>query len=295
MADARRHTPAVLTTETAEITTAAVEIKTLTIRGKQVTLAVFRQLEEKPLLAETGNLNGVPWGRVNYHPDKCADTGEHMHLVWQEGNELRRARVATNPHFGSISPDSADRYVSLRWAQSLIGPVGEFWEKTLERWWRQQGRQYSHDVYFTLTEAPTVSVLLLVDDDAANLPTLPPMREYTAPAERLAELLGTDAHEHEAERQQMIRAQEQNPAYSYLTPPQPLGELIAAARDRCDSAVAHAHEASRAVHEYVTSHPPAEQLRAALLADVLAEADRRKRITAATSALTNLPQLFIAV
>ncbi len=78
---------------TAELTTAAVEVKTLTIRGKQVTLAVFRQLEERPLVLEDGTLAGLPWGRVNYHPGKCADCGEHMHIVWQLGDELRRARV----------------------------------------------------------------------------------------------------------------------------------------------------------------------------------------------------------
>lgn len=293
MTDARRHTPAVLTTETAEITTAAVEIKTLTIRGKQVTLAVFRQLEEKPLFAETGDLNGIPWGRVNYHPDKCADSPGHMHLVWQEGDELRRARVATAPRFGAVDYESAADYVSLRWAQSLIGPVGEFWEGKLSEWQRQRGRAHPRAVDFTLTEAPRVYVALYVHDDVASLPPLPPMREYAAAADRLTALLATDPQGHEAVRQQTIRAQ--NPAYSHLTPPQSLDELIAAARDRCDSAVARAHEAARAVHEYVTSQPPAEQLRAALAADVLAEADRRKRITAATAALAALPQLFIAV
>ena len=89
----------VLDVHTAELVTAAVEVKTLTIRGKQVTLAVFRQLEEKPLLLDDGSLAGIPWGRVNYHPDKCADTEEHMHVVWQEGVELRRARVRSAPRF----------------------------------------------------------------------------------------------------------------------------------------------------------------------------------------------------
>lgn len=83
-----------LTVHTAEITTAAVQIKTLTVTGKQVTLAVFRQLEERPLIATDGSLNGLPWGRVNYHPDKCGDMNKHWHVVWQDGTDLRRARVA---------------------------------------------------------------------------------------------------------------------------------------------------------------------------------------------------------
>lgn len=85
--------PAQLTTETATITTATIEVKALTIGARQVTLAVFRQLREDPLIAEDGTLNGAPWGIVNYHPDKCADAKEHLHVVWQHGDELRRAQV----------------------------------------------------------------------------------------------------------------------------------------------------------------------------------------------------------
>ncbi|MFI7329319.1 hypothetical protein ACIBQ3_32370 [Streptomyces rubiginosohelvolus] len=83
-----------LTTQNATITTAAVEVKTLTISGKQVTQAVFKQMEVEniiqPLDAE---LAGEPWGRVNYHPDKCADEREHLHVVWNKEGELRRATV----------------------------------------------------------------------------------------------------------------------------------------------------------------------------------------------------------
>jgi hypothetical protein len=84
---------AALTVHNAELKTAAVELKTLTISGKQVTLAVFRQLREEPLIAEDGTLNGVPWGIVNYHPDKCGDASEHRHVVWQHGSELRRSAI----------------------------------------------------------------------------------------------------------------------------------------------------------------------------------------------------------
>ncbi|WUR84507.1 hypothetical protein OG967_39910 [Streptomyces phaeochromogenes] len=82
-----------LTTLNATVTTASVELNTLTISGRQVTLAVFRQLREEPLIAQDGTLNGVPWGTVNYHPDKCTDGKEHLHVVWQRGAELRRASV----------------------------------------------------------------------------------------------------------------------------------------------------------------------------------------------------------
>ncbi|MCA2229618.1 hypothetical protein [Nonomuraea aurantiaca] len=83
-----------LTPSTAQITTAAVEIKTLTVNGKQVTLAVFRQLYEEPLYDRfTWQPAGMPWCRVNYHPDKCADGREHEHVVWQQDDQLRRARI----------------------------------------------------------------------------------------------------------------------------------------------------------------------------------------------------------
>lgn len=82
-----------LTTQNATITTAAVEVKTLTISGKQVTLAVFRQLREEALLDGGGAFTGEPWGYVNYHPDKCDGDPQHLHVVWQRGSDLLRSRV----------------------------------------------------------------------------------------------------------------------------------------------------------------------------------------------------------
>jgi hypothetical protein len=89
-----------LSVETAEITTAAVEIKTLTVRGKQVTLALFRQLEEITLMSSRdGSLAGVPWGWVNYHPDKSCPSAGHIHVVWQKGNALYRSAVVTEEYY----------------------------------------------------------------------------------------------------------------------------------------------------------------------------------------------------
>lgn len=85
--------PKQLTTQNATITTATVQMNTLTVSGKQVTLAVFRQLREQAVIAEDGSINGVPWGNVNYHPDKCEAADEHLHTVWQHGGELRRSYV----------------------------------------------------------------------------------------------------------------------------------------------------------------------------------------------------------
>jgi hypothetical protein len=116
-----------LTVHNATINTAAVEVKTLTISGKQVTLAVFRQLREEQLIAEDGTLNGQPWGYVNYHPDKCDQPG-HRHYVWQQGDELLRSRVDTKPAFDDQSakehlffPKEADRYVTFQVREWLLG------------------------------------------------------------------------------------------------------------------------------------------------------------------------------
>lgn len=131
----------VLDVHTAELVTAAVEVKTLTIRGKQVTLAVFRQLEEKQLLLDDGSLAGIPWGRVNYHPDKCADARAHMHLVWQEDSELRRARVDTVPRFEPFYGDGlVDEFLKLRTTKFRMDPTSS---GRLEPPWVGWKREYS--------------------------------------------------------------------------------------------------------------------------------------------------------
>lgn len=85
-----------ITTDQAIVRTAAVEIKTLTISGKQMTMGVFRQLQIEPIIDDmTAQLRGVPWGIVNYYPKPCDP--DHLHVVWQIGNELRRACVYASP------------------------------------------------------------------------------------------------------------------------------------------------------------------------------------------------------
>lgn len=81
----------------AEIKTATVEIKTLSVSGKQVTLALFRQIEKRDIFNGDGTFAGIPWGTVNYHPDKCSEDSYHVHVVWQKDNELRRCNVGHNP------------------------------------------------------------------------------------------------------------------------------------------------------------------------------------------------------
>ncbi len=76
--------------ESTAIKTAFVEIKTLTIGKKQMTLAVFRQLPEEDVINQaTCELRGIPWGHVNYHPD-CKDEAAHLHVIWQKEQVIPR-------------------------------------------------------------------------------------------------------------------------------------------------------------------------------------------------------------
>ena len=100
-----------LTVHNAAIHTATVEIKTLTISGKQVTLAVFRQLREEKLFNNDGTPKGVPWGTVNYCPDKSLcdrSWPPHLHVIWQLGDELRRDTVE--------KPSRRDEEATAWWA-----------------------------------------------------------------------------------------------------------------------------------------------------------------------------------
>lgn len=88
----------VLTTSDVSIKQVEVSIQVLKIGNKQVTQAVFKQLLEEPLIhPDTGALQGDAWGRVNYHVG-CEQESEHLHIVWQKGNELRRAKVYEDVH-----------------------------------------------------------------------------------------------------------------------------------------------------------------------------------------------------
>ena len=87
-----------ITANQATVETASVDVRVLTISGKQVTLAVFRQLIEEPLVdPRDGTLAGVPWGKVAYCPGKACSLHDrspgHLHVVWQKGGQLRRSAV----------------------------------------------------------------------------------------------------------------------------------------------------------------------------------------------------------
>jgi hypothetical protein len=94
-----------ITTHEAQLKSAAAEVKALTISGKQVTLSVFRQLQEEELLdRESAQLRGVPWGHVNYYWGECK--ADHLHVVWQKGEELRRGAALLVRHFAHYTEEA---------------------------------------------------------------------------------------------------------------------------------------------------------------------------------------------
>lgn len=84
--------PKVLNAENAQIITATVTVRALTIERRQVTLSVFRQLIEADIVdLDVMRLRGVGWGHVRYLIEQPPDRA--INLVWQLGSELRRGIV----------------------------------------------------------------------------------------------------------------------------------------------------------------------------------------------------------
>jgi hypothetical protein len=107
----------------AQIKTMAVEIKSMTVSNRQVTLALFRQLVEEDLISYDGTLKGLPWGTVNYCPDKRCSHERHWHVVWQKGSELRRATVLQKPPnvAADFEHEAVDNYLNATFRDVILG------------------------------------------------------------------------------------------------------------------------------------------------------------------------------
>ena len=106
----------------AKINTVSVQIKTLTVTGKQVTLAVFRQIQRENIKAGDWG-DPILWGHVNYHTKDCPH-GRHVHVVWQKGDELRKADVT--PPDVSMN-DDYDIYDVPSAGAWIVAAVAEGW------------------------------------------------------------------------------------------------------------------------------------------------------------------------
>jgi hypothetical protein len=131
-----------LTAQNAVVSTATVEIKTLTLSGKQITLSVFRQIQEDALvqlLSDRAVLCGEPWGWVTYFwpgclpRDGCSGelvkgTSDPLHVVWQLGSELRRSIVLGMAHIEEVTNDRI-------WRSKHLGcPVSDVQESNADLW-----------------------------------------------------------------------------------------------------------------------------------------------------------------
>jgi hypothetical protein len=82
----------------ATLHTASIDIQIMRLDRKQVTMAVFRQLDEESVFLADGSLRGTPWGRVNYTWN-ANRPGTAFHVVWQDGECLKRSQVPKPDHY----------------------------------------------------------------------------------------------------------------------------------------------------------------------------------------------------
>ncbi|MGW2964932.1 hypothetical protein ACWDGI_41695 [Streptomyces sp. NPDC001220] len=268
-----------LTTQNALITTASVEVRTLTISGKQVTLAVFRQLRQGTLISEDGTLNGELWGVVNYHPDKCADAAHHWHVVYQHGTDLFRAAVPQTPEFDrgplrhvpqTFHSAAADRHVTSHVLEWLTGRTDEQWLKV---------PSYTGDrVSDTVTMNTTHGFKVTGDASEAAMAALAARGVLNERTQSLA-----------------------NARSKLSDPPGPF-ETVETKQQQVTRAQEAFKEAQQAFHsacvdlerEVAVWGSHADTV-AALAQAVRTEAERRERHRAAHATIAALPQLFIAV
>jgi len=76
----------------AVVHTASIDVHIMRLDKRQVTMSVFRQLDEESVFLTDGTLRGTVWGRVNYLW-KDNPKGTAFHVVWQDGDRLKRCAV----------------------------------------------------------------------------------------------------------------------------------------------------------------------------------------------------------
>jgi hypothetical protein len=251
-----------LTVHNASVTTMSVEVKTLTIGARQVTQGIFKQLIEEPLIAEDGTLNGVPWGRVTWHPDKCDGSREHWHIVWQRGSELRRARVAEVPDFDANLRTGGiqTRFWCLEADLSLASTVREW----------LHGRHES-----PLTPKPGHTAIY---QDTYSSPTEHGFSVYAIPSDQAVAAVKAKLAVAEA-----TKFHEAASAH---------GGDLTYAETRVSNADVALAEAIRQLEAEI-GQASYEETTEALNAATQAEAERRQRHRDIHAALAELPQLFI--
>lgn len=278
-----------LTTQNATITTAAVEVKTLTISGKQVTLAVFRQLKEEPLIAPDGTLNGEPWGVVNYHPDKCGDDPEHMHVVWQKGPDLRRSYVTTTPDFDYLTP-SGNFLPDRHWYSSTA--VNQYLAALV-----YMGLKTGNESLLTPRPGRSPSFSGESDRYLAKLELPTGLSEAdTFPVMAVAPRVAVDAADLAAQYlTAQARADDGLSDYERTCSPEWQANAISGRRDRAIRDRQKYDEGMAALRDAIEQCGGFDAVGLAYSAEIETEGTRRQQHRKARANLTDLPQLFIAV
>ncbi len=177
------HMTKILTIKEANISTLAVELKAIHINSKQMTLSVFRQIQEENCFDENFNLLGLAWGTVNYYWDKCPQDNESvLHIVWQKGDELRRCR------FGDIQEErhiisqftyenkkrleSIERWLAENWVQFFDYIHDEYKLHRPESYHNKEGEQYKKSQELKeklLVEVPILKSKIISGEEKAKI------------------------------------------------------------------------------------------------------------------------------
>ncbi len=267
-----------LTVHNAEVKTAAVEIKALTVSGKQVTLAVFRQLREEPLISVDGTFNGDPWGVVNYHPDKCADGNEHWHVVWQHGSDLLRCRVNHVPDFARakhyVHGDACDQfYTACVWAELAGQGAPYFGGKPIR----------------TVKNLGDTHPLKEIEGREHGVPVAWEMSPTAFDAAKVAESLHGLRKEVAENRAKIAKYEQASEPVPHWLQIHQAPQRLAAAEARLPGLLAQIRE------EELPEGRTLDDLYQAFDDEVKREAERRERHRDRLKDLADLPQLFIAV
>lgn len=97
----------IINIEDVNLKTMQVEIKALTVNGKQMTLSVFRQIPHASIFDDEIEIKGTPWGTVNYF---WKDNEAWLHLIWQKNDRLFRDLIPEPPYVGFYSYEM-DKYL----------------------------------------------------------------------------------------------------------------------------------------------------------------------------------------
>ena len=113
--------------------TNTVEIKSLVVNSKEMTLSVFMQIKEENIIDDGLQLKGEPWGLVNIR--LFGNKEAEPYILWQKGTELRRCLAEPNwnsfftsefeyktyvQHFSSDHYKNWPEYERREWVEKII-------------------------------------------------------------------------------------------------------------------------------------------------------------------------------